>query len=259
MKLISWNVNGVRAWSKKDGSLAFVEKEDPDVFCIQESKAQPDQFEEVLSQYPHKYVHSAERKGYSGTAMYSKQEALNVEFGINVAGGDTEGRVISAEFDSHFVVTVYTPNTKNDLSRLPYRYNEWDISFLKHLQNLEKKKPVIACGDFNVAHQPIDLARPDANKTTEKRPGNAGFTDQERERFSDFMNAGFIDSFRQLYPEVTKYSWWSMRSGARPKNIGWRIDYFILSGALQKNLLDAHIYDQVLGSDHCPIGVELNL
>lgn len=267
MKYISWNVNGIRAWKDKEGVLDFLAKENPDVLCLQETKIDQDggeffsigaQGEEKSNQtfdaFPYEYWNSAEKKGYSGTALFSKKEPLSVSYGIGHEL-DNEGRVITAEFPHYYLVTVYTPNSKDDLSRLPLRYKEWDVQFLKHLKKLEKKKPVLICGDLNVAHTEIDLARPDANKTTAKKPGKAGFTDQERERFGDFLEAGFIDTYRTLYPERIQYSWWSYRGFAREGNVGWRIDYFLASDSLKKNITDAIIYDQVTGSDHCPVGI----
>jgi exodeoxyribonuclease-3 len=271
MKYISWNVNGIRAWKDKEGVLDFITKENADVLCLQETKidsskvddistsSEPNLFDEgsrkqTFDLYPYEYWNSAERKGYSGTALFSKTEPLSVEYGIGHEL-DIEGRVITAEFEDHYLVTVYTPNSKNDLSRLMLRYNEWDKQFLKHVQKLEKKKPVIFCGDLNVAHKEIDLKNDQANKTTETKPGNAGFTDQERERFEDFLSAGFLDTFRELYPDKEQYSWWSYRAFARERNVGWRIDYFLISPKLKSQLKDAIIYDQIIGSDHCPVGV----
>lgn len=272
MKYISWNVNGIRAWKDKDGVIEFIEKESPDVLCFQETKIDKDKAQGVsllknpsespdgnfqtFKDYPFEYWNSAERKGYSGTALFSKVEPLSVEFGIGHEL-DNEGRVITAEFENHYLVTVYTPNSKNDLSRLMLRYQEWDKQFLKHLKKLQKKKPVVACGDLNVAHKEIDLKNDQANRTTDTKPGAAGFTDQERERFGDFLDAGFIDTFRELYPEKEQYSWWSYRAFARKRNVGWRIDYFLTSKELRSKIKDAVIYDQVTGSDHCPVGLIL--
>lgn len=259
MKIISWNVNGFRAWNQKEGALEFInEVEQPDIFCLQETKAQPEQIDTSLfPDYPYSYLHSAEKKGYSSTAVFSKIEPVKVWYGMDHSPIENEGRIINAEFDDFILVTVYTPNSKNDLARLALRYNDWDTAFLKHLKKLEKKKPIIICGDLNVAHTPIDLARPDANKTTKRKPGSAGFTDQERERFADFLNAGFIDSYRELYPEKIQYSWWSYRAFARDRNVGWRIDYFLTSAKLKEEIKDAIIYDQTTGSDHCPVGIIL--
>ena len=260
MKIISWNVNGIRAWKEKEGALKFVEQdEQPDIFCLQETKAQPHQISELelFPDYPFQYWHSAEKKGYSSTGIISKTKPLSISYGMKESPLKNEGRIINLEFKKFILVTVYTPNAKPDLARLELRYKKWDKAFLKHLQKLEQEKPVIVCGDFNVAHTPIDLARPDGNKTTATKPGGPGFTDQERERFSDFMDAGFVDSFRELYPQKIQYSWWSYRAGARATNVGWRIDYFLTSQSLKKKITDAIIYDQVIGSDHCPVGIEV--
>ncbi len=267
MKLISWNINGIRAWAQKEGTLNFLKKEKADIICFQETKAQTNQIEELLKKKENKFFnkyhfhhwHSAEKKGYSSTGIISKTEPIKIWKGMDNSPIENEGRIINAEFKKFILVNVYTPNAKGDLSRLPLRYEKWDKVFLKHLKKLEKKKPVIVCGDFNVAHKEIDLARPDGNKTTEKKPGYAGFTDQERERFSDFLQAGFIDSFRFLHPEKIQYSWWSYRAGSRERNVGWRIDYFLTSKNLKLKIHEAKIYDQVRGSDHCPIGLELNI
>ncbi|MCD5389965.1 MAG: exodeoxyribonuclease III [Candidatus Pacebacteria bacterium] len=261
MKIISWNVNGIRAWNIKPGTLNFIKTENADIVCFQETKAQPEQIEELelFKKYPFHYWHSAEKKGYSSTGIISKTKPIKIWYGMKNSPIENEGRIINAEFEKFILVTVYTPNAKGDLSRLSLRYDKWDRSFLKHMQKLEKKKPVIVCGDLNVAHMPIDLARPDANKTTDKKPGGAGFTDQERERFSDFINAGFIDSFRHINPEKVQYSWWSYRAGARDRNVGWRIDYFLTSKKLKSKISDAIIYDQQHGSDHCPVGIEVKI
>jgi exodeoxyribonuclease-3 len=261
MNIISWNVNGIRAWKEKTGALDFINKDtQPDIFCVQETKAQPEQITEMnlFPDYPFQYWHSAEKKGYSSTGIISKIEPMRVWYGMEHSPIENEGRIINAEFEKIILVTVYTPNAKPDLARLQVRYEQWDTAFLKHLHVLEKTKPVIVCGDFNVAHEPIDLARPEANQTTEKKPGSAGFTDKERERFSDFLNAGFIDSFRTLHPKKIQYSWWSYRGGAREHNVGWRIDYFLTSSVLQKKIQTAVIYDEIQGSDHCPVGITLD-
>jgi len=269
MKLISWNINGIRAWKDKEGTLDFIKNENPDIVCLQETKISHDKIEveqktlfETEQKHPfidgfeHVYWNCAEKKGYSGTALLCNTKPIAISYGIGHAL-DSEGRVITAEFKDYYVVTVYTPNSKSDLSRLMLRYNEWDKQFLKHIKKLEEKKPVIACGDLNVAHKEIDIARPDGNKTTEKKPGSPGFTDQERERFSDFMDHGLIDTFRELHPKTVQYSWWSYRAFARERNVGWRIDYVLTSAALKNKIKDAIIYDQITGSDHCPVGVEL--
>ncbi len=264
-------MNGIRSWKDKPETLSFLETENPDIFCFQETKIDQETARKLsthndtlnehghaqtFQNYPFEYWNSAEKKGYSGTAIFSKIEPLSVNYGIEHLL-DNEGRVITAEFPNFYLVTVYTPNSKDDLSRLDLRYNEWDVLFLKHLKKLEKKKPVIFCGDLNVAHQEIDLARPKENQTTKTKPGSAGFTDQERERFSDFLNAGFIDTYRALHPEKIQYTWWSYRAGARQRNIGWRIDYFLASQSLREKIKDAIIYDQATGSDHCPVGIIL--
>ena len=273
MKYISWNVNGIRAWKDKEGVIDFLEKESPDAFCFQETKIDDTKIDELslypdcellnqnktirtLKDYPFEYWNCAEKKGYSGTAIFSKTEPLDVLYGIGHKL-DNEGRVITLEFEDNYLVTVYTPNSKNDLSRLSVRYEEWDILFLKHLKKLETKKPVVVCGDLNVAHKEIDLKNDKANMTTKTKPGNPGFTYQERERFEDFLDAGFIDTFRYLYPEKEQYSWWSYRAFARDRNVGWRIDYFLSSDSIKDKIKDAIIYDHVTGSDHCPVGIEL--
>ncbi len=248
MKLISWNVNGIRAVLKK-GFLDFIKKENPDVLCIQETKAHPDQVDMVLDKYEHHFWNSAEKKGYSGTAVFSKVKPIQVTYGDGPMN-DTEGRVITVEFKEFIVVNVYTPNAKPDLSRLKYR-QEWDKIFLKYLKDLEKKKPVVLCGDLNVAHKAIDLARPTANTTS------PGFTPEERKGMDNYVKAGFIDTFREFHKEGEHYSWWTYRFGARERNVGWRIDYFLTSTILKKKLKKAFILPKVLGSDHCPVGIEL--
>lgn len=257
MKLISWNVNGIRAVLKKNFT-DFVLAHDPDILCLQETKARPEQVELPLDLAGYKtYWNSAEKPGYSGTAVFTKLEPLSVRLGIGSeksTEGDREGRVITLEFPDYFLVTVYTPNAKNELLRLPYRI-EWDIAFRDYLKALEAEgKPVIASGDLNVAHQEIDLARP---KTNHK---SAGFSPQERAGFTELVNAGFIDTFRHFHPDQTDaYSWWSYRGGARAKNVGWRIDYWIVSEALIPKLKSASINDDVLGSDHCPVTLDIDL
>lgn len=259
MKIISWNVNGFRAWNQKPDVLDFINAdEQPDIFCLQETKAQPDQIDTTLfPDYPYTYLHSAEKKGYSSTAIFSKTKPIKVWYGMKDSPIENEGRIINAEYEKFILVTVYTPNSKPDLARLELRHKQWDTAFLKHMKTLETKKPVIVCGDLNAAHNPIDLARPDANKTTATKPGTAGFTDQEREGFSNFINAGFIDTFRKINPEKIQYSWWSYRAAARERNVGWRIDYFLASKKIMPNITDAIIYDHVMGSDHCPVGIVL--
>lgn len=255
MKLISWNVNGIRAAVKK-GFLDFAHKENPDILCLQEIKAHPEQVNMALSKdFEHHFWNPAKRPGYAGTAVFSKIKPISVVNGIGLL--DEEGRVQTLEFEGFYLVNVYTPNSKRDLSRLDFRYSEWDLAFRKHLKKLEKDKPVITCGDFNCAHTEDDIARPDSNKTTATRPGNAGFTDKERERFHEFLEVGFIDTFRHLYPNKIQYTWWSPMAGARARDIGWRIDYFLVSPELRKKIKDAKILDKVMGSDHCPVELEM--
>ncbi|MAG61123.1 exodeoxyribonuclease III [archaeon] len=256
LKIISWNVNGIRAVLKK-GFEKFVQTHDPDILCIQETKAHPHQVDEILDNYEHHYWNSAEKKGYSGTAVFSKIKPLKVQYGLGIEELDKEGRVISLEFENYFLVNVYTPNSQRGLTRLEYRHKTWDVEFLKFVKNLEKDKPVIFCGDLNVAHKEIDLKNFKTNKTTKTRPGNAGFTDQERESFDKIIKAGFIDTFRYLYPEKIQYTWWSYMFNARKKDVGWRIDYFCISKSLKNNLKDALILNEVMGSDHCPVGIEV--
>lgn len=248
-KMISWNVNGLRACVGK-GFLEFMKEQDADIFCVQETKLQEGQINLDLPQY-HQYWNYAERKGYSGTAIFTKEKPLSVTYGIGIEEHDHEGRVITLEFADYYFITVYTPNSKDGLARLPYRM-VWEADFLSYLQKLEEKKPVIFCGDLNVAHKEIDLKNPKSNHK------NPGFTDEERGQFTALMEAGFIDTFRYFYPDLENvYSWWSYRFSARSKNIGWRIDYFVTSGALRDRLKDALIYQDVLGSDHCPVGLIL--
>ncbi len=250
MKLISWNVNGIRAMLKKDHFLEDVRGLDPDVLCLQETKAHPDQVDEIFADYPHHFWNAAEKKGYSGTAVFSRVKPKDVSYGIGVAKHDTEGRVIRLEFPKFFLVNVYTPNSGEGLKRLAYR-QDWDKAFLKYLKKLDKTKPVIVCGDLNVAHQEIDLARPANNHF------NAGFTDEERAGFDKLVKAGFLDSFREFNKEPDNYTWWSYRMRARERNVGWRIDYFCISRALRPRLKEAAIYPQIMGSDHCPVGIVL--
>jgi len=249
MKLISWNVNGIRACVKK-GFLDFFEQADADIFCIQESKVQEGQIELDLEGY-HQYWNYAKKKGYSGTAVFTKKEPLSVLYGMEIEEHDQEGRVITLEFDEFYFVTVYTPNSQEKLARLDYRM-QWEEDFRNHLVKLEEKKPVILCGDLNVAHTEIDLKNPKSNRK------NAGFTDQEREQFTKLLKAGFIDTFRYFYPELEgAYSWWSYRFQARAKNAGWRIDYFCVSSSLKNELKEAVILPDVMGSDHCPVQLEI--
>ena len=244
-KFISWNVNGLRACVNK-GFLDFFKEIDADVFCVQETKLQEGQIDLDLDGY-HQYWNYAEKKGYSGTAMFSKDEPLSVKYGIGIEEHDKEGRVITAEFDTFFLVTCYTPNSQNELKRLDYRM-EWEDAFLAYLKELEKSKPVILCGDLNVAHMEIDLKNPKTNRK------NAGFTDEEREKMTVLLDSGFTDTFRYFYPDREGiYSWWSYRFKAREKNAGWRIDYFISSKELNNKLVSAEIHTDILGSDHCPV------
>ena len=248
MKLISWNVNGIRACLNK-GFSDFFKAVNADIFCLQETKCQPEQINLEFEGYT-SYWNSAERKGYSGTAIFTKKQPVNVTYGIGIEEHDKEGRIITLEFENFYLVTNYTPNAKRELERLDYRM-VWEDEIRKYLLELNKKKPVIMCGDLNVAHEEIDLKNPKTNK------GNAGFTNEEREKMTELLNAGFIDSYRYLYPEKIEYSWWSYIGHAREKNVGWRIDYFIVSNDFRENIKDATIYTEILGSDHCPVGLEI--
>lgn len=248
VKLLSWNVNGIRAVLKKDFP-AFLSEQDPDIICIQETKAQSDQVDDVFPPDYETYWCSAEKKGYSGTLILTKRSPLSVANGLGVAEYDTEGRVITLEFDDFYLTNVYTPNSQNELKRLNYRTQVWDVAFLKKMTLLNKKKPVIFCGDLNVAHKEIDIARPKDNRFT------AGFTDEERAGFDNIIAAGFFDSFRAFNDQPDQYSWWSYRAGARERNIGWRIDYFCVSEQLRERVKDAFILPDVMGSDHCPVGL----
>lgn len=251
MKLISWNVNGIRACVQK-GFIEYFKNADADIFCIQESKMQEGQLELELDGYQ-QYWNYAEKKGYSGTAIFTKQEPLSVSYGINVEEHDKEGRVITLEFEEFYIVTVYTPNSQNELARLDYRM-KWEDDFRAYLKQLEENKPIIVCGDMNVAHQEIDLKNPKTNRK------NAGFTDEERGKFSQLLDSGLIDTFRYFYPDIEGvYSWWSYRFSARAKNAGWRIDYFLTSNSLKDKLIDAKIHTDVLGSDHCPVELDIEL
>lgn len=253
MKLISWNVNGVRAVVNKN----FLEKFNAlnaDILCLQETKAQDDQVKETLAFLAnyHIYSNSAERKGYSGTAIISKTKPLNVTYDMGIAEHDNEGRVICAEFEGFFVVNVYVPNSGAELARLDYR-GQWDIDFASYLKKLEDTKPVIVCGDFNVAHKPIDIAHPKANYNK-----TAGYTQKEIDGMDRFVEQGLVDSFRKFYPDKKEaYTWWSYRANAREKNIGWRIDYFLVSQSFSDKLTDAFIFPHIDGSDHCPVGIEI--
>lgn len=249
MKFISWNVNGLRACVQK-GFLDFFNSIDADFFCIQESKLQAGQIDLDLSGY-HQYWNYAEKKGYSGTAIFAKNEALSVSYGIGIEEHDREGRVITLEYDNFYLVTCYTPNSQNELKRLPYRM-QWEDDFREYLKTLDAKKPVVLCGDLNVAHNEIDLKNPKTNRK------NAGFSDEERAKMTELLGSGFTDTFRYFYPDAEGiYSWWSYRFKAREKNAGWRIDYFITSKRINDKLKKAAIHTDVLGSDHCPVEVDI--
>ena len=249
MKFISWNVNGIRACVQK-GFLDFFQEADADIFCIQETKMQEGQLDLELPGY-HQYWNYAVRKGYSGTAIFTKREPISVQYGIGIEEHDQEGRVITLEFEDFYFVTVYTPNSQSELARLDYRM-QWETDFLAYLKRLEEKKPVVFCGDLNVAAEEIDLKNPKTNRK------NAGFTDEERDKFRTLKAAGFIDTFRYFYPDQEGiYSWWSYRFSARKKNAGWRIDYFVVSEALKDRLEDPKILTEVMGSDHCPVELDM--
>lgn len=251
MKLISWNVNGLRAIVKKGFEDIFKEL-DADFFCLQETKLQEGQIDIGFEGYE-QYWNYAVKKGYSGTAIFTKHHPMSVTYGIGIEEHDQEGRVITLEYDNFYFITVYTPNSQNELARLDYRMT-WEEAFLAYLKNLEKTKPVIFCGDLNVAHKEIDLKNPKTNRK------NAGFTDEEREKFSTLIENGFIDTFRYFYPDQEGiYSWWSYRFNARKNNSGWRIDYFMTSKALEERLVDAKILTEIVGSDHCPVQLDINL
>ena len=251
MKLVSWNVNGIRACMQK-GFEDFFKSIDADIFCIQETKCQPGQVDINFEGYK-SYWNSAEKKGYSGTAIFSKIEPINVSYGIGIEEHDKEGRVITLEFENFYVVTIYTPNSKRELERLDYR-QIWEDEIRAYLKRLDSNKPVIMCGDLNVAHKEIDLKNPATNHH------NAGFTDEERNKMTALLDEGFIDTYRYLYPDKEGvYSWWSYMRQSRDKNIGWRIDYFIVSDSVKNKIKDANIYTEILGSDHCPIGLEIDI
>ena len=255
MKLISWNVNGLRAVINK-GFKEFFDKIDADIFCIQETKMQENQIDDnikkIVKEY-NAYWNSAEKKGYSGTAIFSKEKPVNVTYGIGKEEHDKEGRVITLEFEKFYMVNIYTPNSKRELERLDYR-QVWEDEIREYLLKLNESKPVIMCGDLNVAHQEIDLKNPKTNRR------NAGFTDEERNKMTELLNAGFTDTFRYKYPDVEgKYSWWSYMFHAREKNAGWRIDYFIVSNSIKDNIEDAKILDDIYGSDHCPVELDINI
>lgn len=250
MKFISWNVNGLRAVLKKGFDETF-QALDADIFCLQETKLQAGQVELELPGY-HQYWNYAQRKGYSGTAVFTRREPLNVTYGMGIPAHDDEGRLITLEFEEFYLVCCYTPNAQNELKRIDYRM-EWEDSLRAYLVALDAKKPVVYCGDLNVSHNEIDLKNPKTNR------GNAGFSDQERGKLTELLDAGFTDTFRALYPDKTgAYSWWSYRFNARKNNAGWRIDYFIVSDRLAPQVREASIYSDILGSDHCPVGLELD-
>ena len=249
-KFISWNVNGIRACVTKGFLESFAEL-DADIFCLQETKLQAGQIDMPLEGY-HQYWNYAEKKGYSGTAIFTKEEPMSVRYGMGIPEHDTEGRLITLEFSDFFFVTCYTPNAQDGLKRLDYRMS-WEDAFREYLLELDKSKPVIVCGDLNVAHNEIDLKNPKSNR------GNAGFSDEERGKFSQLLDSGFTDSFRYLYPDLEgAYSWWSYRFQARAKNAGWRIDYFVVSQRLCQRLVSANIHTDIYGSDHCPVSIEIN-
>ena len=252
IELLSWNVNGLRACRKK-GFDEFVRERAPEVLCLQEVKLNPEVIPDDDFGYPYRRYHLADKKGYSGTAVFSKIEPLSMTVDFPDGSHVGEGRVITCEFDDFYVVNVYVPNSKGDLSRLGYRHDSWDPDLCRYLCELRLKKPVTLCGDLNVAHQEIDLANPKSNRR------NAGFTDEEREGMNNFLSAGFVDTFRHLHPQTTgAYSWWSYRAGARQRNVGWRIDYFLASDELAPSLREAFILPEILGSDHCPVGIRLD-
>ena len=249
MKIISWNVNGLRAVLNK-GFMDFFKQIDADIFCVQETKMQEGQIELILEGY-YQYWNSAVKKGYSGTAIFTKKKPLSVSYGLGIEEHDQEGRIITLEFDKFYMVNCYTPNSGRELARLEYRMT-WEDEFKKYLIKLDKQKPVIICGDLNVAHTEIDLKNPKSNRK------NAGFTDEERSKIEELLNSGFTDSFRKMYPDKEgAYTWWSYMFNARANNAGWRIDYFLVSDRISKNIKDAYIYSEIMGSDHCPVGLEI--
>lgn len=249
-RFISWNVNGIRACINKDFYESF-EKLNGDIFCLQETKVQEGQVELELEGY-HQYWNYAEKKGYSGTAIFTKEEPLNVTYGLGIEEHDTEGRVITLEFENYYFLTVYTPNARDGLVRLDYRM-EWEDAFRDFVKKLDEKKPVIICGDLNVAHNEIDLKNPSANRK------NPGFTDEERGKFTQLLESGFVDTFRYLYPDLEEaYSWWSYRFRARDRNAGWRIDYFVISQSIKDKIKEAKIHSGIFGSDHCPVELEID-
>lgn len=250
MKFISWNVNGFRACLNK-GFEDFFKNEDADFFCIQETKMQPDQADFKPEGY-YQYWYSAEKKGYSGTAIFAKHEPISVWYGLDIDKHDHEGRAITLEYENFYLLCVYTPNSQRELARLEYR-QEWEDDLREYIKSLDSTKPVIYCGDLNVAHEEIDLKNPKTNHHS------AGFTDEERQKFTELLNAGFRDTFRTLYPEKIEYSWWSYMFHAREKNVGWRIDYFVVSDRIMPKVKDSKIYTQIMGSDHCPVGIEIDI
>ena len=250
MKFISWNVNGFRACLNK-GFADFFKEQNADFFSIQETKLQPEQVEFETPGY-YQYWYSADKKGYSGTAIFAKKEPISVKYGLGIDEHDHEGRAITLEYDNFYLLNVYTPNSKRELARLDYRM-EWEDALRNYIKELDSKKPVVYCGDLNVAHNEIDLKNPKTNHQ------NAGFSDEEREKFTTLLNSGFTDTYRYLYPDKIEYSWWSYMFQARAKNAGWRIDYFVISNSIKDKLKDSIIYTQILGSDHCPIGIEIDL
>ena len=250
MKFISWNVNGFRACLTK-GFEEFFKEVDADFFCIQETKMKPGQAEFETPDY-HQYWYSAEKKGYSGTAIFAKKEPLSVSYGLGIEEHDHEGRAITLEYEDFYLLCVYTPNAQRELARLSYRM-EWEDALREYMKSLDSKKPIIYCGDLNVAHEEIDLKNPKTNHFS------AGFSDEERGKFTELLEAGFKDTFRSLYPEEVKYSWWSYMYGARAKNVGWRIDYFVVSDRIIDKVKDSFILNEIMGSDHCPVGIEIAL
>ncbi|WP_404359263.1 exodeoxyribonuclease III [Cytobacillus firmus] len=251
MKLVSWNVNGIRACVKK-GFIDYFKEVDADIFCIQESKLQEGQIELILDGY-HQYWNYALKKGYSGTAVFTKKEPISVRYGLGDEETEPEGRILTLEYEDFYLVNVYTPNSKRDLARLPYRL-EWEERIREYLLELDGIKPVIMCGDLNVAHNEIDLKNAKSNR------GNSGFTDEERDRMTRLLGSGFVDAFRYKYPEAEgAYTWWSYMAKVRERNIGWRIDYFIISEKLQEKIIDSQIHCDIMGSDHCPVALEMDL
>ena len=249
MKIVSWNVNGLRACLSKGTLTEFIEREDPDIFAFQETKMQEDQLTHDFEGY-YRYMNSAEKKGYSGTMVLTKEKPLSVEYDFEGEGHPKEGRVITLEYPDFYFVCAYVPNSKDGLLRIDYRMH-WEDDLRKHLSRIDKIKPVIYTGDLNVAHNEIDLANPETNHMS------AGFSDQERNKFTELLSAGFRDTFREIYPDRVKYTWWSYRTRARERGIGWRIDYFVVSGRIMEKIRDSYIFDDVYGSDHCPVGILL--